>query len=115
MRPVAVIATVLDIPYPPSPPTPLTTFRTTTLRATGHLQAIPVPPVPVPSAAVTPAAVSPFSSPPPVARQVGETRLCWIRAVESTAAATRPSDFAKQLARLGASGPRDGRGLGDRD
>lgn len=74
-----------------------------------------MPSVPVSSAAVTPAAVSPVSSPPPVARQVGETRLCWIRAVVSAAAATRSSDFAKQLARLGASGPRDGRGLGDRD
>lgn len=37
MRSVAVIATVLDIPYPPSPSASLTTFRTAALSATGYL------------------------------------------------------------------------------
>lgn len=113
VRPVALTVTVLDIPDPPPPPPmPLTAFRAAALGATGHLQAIPVPSVTVPSAAVTSAAIS--SSPPPVPGQVSETRLCRVRGVESAAAA-HSSDFAKKLARPGASGPRDGRGLGDRD
>lgn len=95
MRPVALTVTVLDIPDPPPPsPMPLTTFRTAAFRATGYLQAVPVPSVPMSPAAVTSAVVSSVSSPSSVACQVSETGLRWVWGVES-AAATRPSNFAK--------------------
>lgn len=73
-----------------------------------------MPSVPMSSAAVASAAVSVASSPSPIIGQVVKTRLCWIRGAECATAA-RSSNFAKKLARLGASGSRDRRGLGDRD